>query len=418
MKRFVRTVALVVVMFVTLPLSTRVAQATGSFASLPSGHAYASYTTPAISGILNSGVIIASAGITCTEASTTSTNQVANIAVGSLVSSGTANTVVTNTQTATGGTIQSSVTIQSVSLLAGLVRATKLQTVLTSTASASGVNTAVQQASFGDLSLAGIPLLYNPAPNTKLNLAGLGSVTLNEQSFSNGSTSSNGYMNMIDIHITVANNLLGLPVNTHIVVGHVDTSETIESVPGTAQAESYGLFAGVSSQVVLAPVAPAYTGCAGGSGQSNVTSKMFSFGAISVITDTANGAITSSSRTASAQSTISEPNLLGGLIKATLIVSKANASFSTTGSVSSSVTFSNLTIGGVAQSNNPAPNTSITLPGLGYATLNESAQVLNGTTAIVSEYAIDIHITTAANVFGLGVGTRLIVGASGADVSK
>lgn len=418
MKRFVCTVALVVVIFVTLPLSTLVAQATGSFASLPSGHAYVAYTTPAISGVINSGSVIAPAGITCTKASTASTNQVANIAVGSLVDSGSANTVVTNTQTATSGTIQSSVTVQNVSLLAGLVRATKLQAMLTSTASASGANTTVKQASFSGLSIAGIPLLYNPAPNTKLSLVGLGSVTLNEQSLSNGSTSSNGSVNMIDIHVTVANNLIGLPVNTQIIVGHVDSSETIEPAPGTAQAESYGLFAGVSSQVILAPVAPAYTGCAGGSGQSNVTSKTYSFGSAGVITDTASGSITSSSSTASAQSTISEPNLLGGLIKANLIVSKANASFGTTGSVSSSVTFSNLTIGGVAQSNNPAPNTSITLPGLGYATLNEQAQVLNSTAAIVSEYAIDIHITTAANIFGLGVGARIVIGASVANVSK
>jgi len=405
-------------MFVTLPVSTLVAKAAGSFASLPAGHAYAAATTPTVSTIINSGVVFAPAGLSCTEASTTSTNQVASTSVGSIVSSGAANTDVTNTQTATSGVIQSSVDVRNVNVLAGLIRASELQATIASTASASGASSAVRQTSFSGLSIAGISSPSNPAPNTVRSLSGIGTVTLNEQSLLNGSKSTAGSVNMMDIRVTVANNRFGLPVHSQIVIGHVDSSENIEPAPGTAQAESYGLFVGAGNQVVVSPLAPASTGCAGGSGQTNLASKTLSTGSTGVITDTANGSITSSGSTASGNSTISGLNLFGGLIKADKVISSANSYINSKGSGgSTSVTLINATIAGVAQSQHPAPNTNITIPGLGYATINEPTHILNNTSAIEGVYALDIHVTTAANIFGLAVGARITVAATSTVVN-
>ena len=418
-KCIVRTIALVVAMFVTLPLSTLVAQATGSFASLPAGHAYAEYVSPTVSTIVNSGVVLAPAGISCTEASTTSTNYATNLSVGSLASSSTANTVVTNTQTATDGTIQSSVTIHNVNILAGLIQAPGLQATVASTANASGTSSVVKQASFSGLTIAGVAAPTNPAPNTVRSLLGIGTITLNEQSLSNGSQSTTGSVNMIDIHISVANNLLGLPLNTQIIIGHVDSSENIEPAPMTVQAESYGLYAGASNQVVVSPLAPASTGCAGGSGQTNGASKTLTFGSTGVITDTASGTLTSSGSTATGQSTIAGLNLFGGLIKADKVVANVQSSLSSSGvsSGSTSVTLINATIAGSVQSQHPAPNTAVTLPGLGYVTLNEPTHILNSSNAIEGVYAMDIHVTTPLNAFGLAVGTRITVAAASATIS-
>lgn len=416
-KRIVCTIALIVAMFVTLPLSTSIAKAADSFASLPAGHAYAAYVTPTISTIVNSGVVLAPAGISCTEASTTSTNHASNLSVGSVASSSTANTVVTNTQTATDGMIQSSVTMQNVNLLAGLVQAPVLQATVASTANASGTSSVVKQASFSGLTIAGVAAPTNPAPNTVRSLMGIGTITLNEQSLSNGSQSTVGSVNMIDIRITVANNLLGLPLNAHIIIGHVDSSENIEPTPMTVQAESYGLYAGASNQVVISPLAPASTGCAGGSGQTTLASKTLSFGSTGVITDTASGTLMSSGSTASGQSTIAGLNLFGGLIKADKIVTNAQSALSgSESSGSTSVTLINATIAGNVQSQHPAPNTTVTLPGLGYMTINEPTHILNSTNAIEGVYAMDIHVTTPLNAFGLAVGTRITVAAASATI--
>lgn len=417
-KHIVRTIALVVAMFVTLPLSTLTAKAAGSFASLPAGHAYAEYVTPTVSTIVNSGAVLAPAGISCTEASTTSTNHAANLSVGSIGGSSTANTVVTNTQTATNGTIQSSVTMQNVNLLAGLVQSPSLQATVASTANASGTSSLVKQASFSGLTIAGIAAPTNPAPNTVRNLLGLGTVTLNEQSLSNGSQSTAGSVNMIHIRISVANNLLGLPLGTQIIIGHVDSSENIEPAPMTVQAESYGLYAGAGNQVVVSPLAPASTGCVGGSGQTNLATKTLTFGSTGVITDTASGTLTSSGSTAAGQSTISGLNLLGGLIKADKVVANAQSALSSgVSSGSTSVTIINATIAGNVQSQHPAPNTTITIPGLGYVTLNEPTHILNSTNAIEGVYAMDIHVTTPLNVFGLAAGTRITVAAASTTIS-
>lgn len=418
MRRIVCTVALVVILFVTLPLSASAAKASGYFASLPLGHAYAAYTTPTVSTIVNSGVVFAPAGISCTEASTTSTNQVSNLSVGNVAASGAANTVVENTQTATNGQIQSTVTVRNVNILAGLVKATQLQATVASSASAAGASSTVRQESFSGLVINGTPNNSNPAPNTVKNLAGVGTVTLNEQSLSKSAKSTAGLVNMIDIRVTVANNRFGLPANAQIVIGHVDSSENIEPQPVTAQAGSYGLYAGTGSQVVVSPLAPAYTGCAGGSAQNSLASKnTATIGSVTGITDTANANIAASGSTASGQSAVTGLNLLGGLVKADKVITKANTFFNGTESGSASVTLMNATIAGIVQSQSPAPDTVVTLPGFGYVVLNEQARSFSTSGAIQGVYAMDIHVTAPANIFGLAVGTRIIVGSAYANVS-
>lgn len=417
-KCLVCAITFIMALFVTLPLSTLVARASGAFASLPSGHAYAASTISGISTILTNGAVLAPAGITCTEASTISTNHVDTLSVGSIASSGTANTVVTNTQTATDGLIESSATIQHVSLLAGLVKAHALQVTVTSTANASGASSAVKHVTFSGLTLAGVPLTPNPAPNTVKSLPGLGTITLNEQTLSKSAYASTLSVNMIDIHITVGNNLLGLPVRTQMIIGHVDSSESIEPTPMTVQAESYGLYAGVGNQVVVSPLAPASTGCTGSSDQNTLATHTLPFGSVSAMTDTVTGSVTASGSTASGQATMTGLTLFGGLLTADKVATNANASLTNNGgSGSTSVTLINAAIAGRVQRQQPVPDTTFTLPGLGYVTLNEPVQMLTSTNAIEGVYAMDIHVTTASNVFGLAVGTRITVAAASAIIS-
>ena len=86
---------------------------------------------------------------------------------------------------------------------------------------AGGKRTRAPGFSFVNLKVAGVPVVANMAPNTRLSLPGLGRVTVNEQILpagSGGRTQVNG----LHVVVTIRPNLLGLPVGAEIVVAHAD----------------------------------------------------------------------------------------------------------------------------------------------------------------------------------------------------
>ncbi len=102
--------------------------------------------------------------------------------------------------------------------------------------------------------------------------------------------------------------------------------------------------------------------------------------------------------------------LLGGVIAAnnihTLVTSTASpaGASSTNGS-----TFSGLMVNGTPENNNPAPNTKLSLPGLGSVILNEQSGPFNASNATsIGVVAMDIQISSS-NSLGLVTGTRIVL---------
>ncbi|MEI9932180.1 MAG: choice-of-anchor P family protein [Rhizomicrobium sp.] len=113
-------------------------------------------------------------------------------------------------------------TASDVNLLGGLISATGIQAVAQSSL-AKGVSTGSADGSgFTGLTILGLQLPLNTPPNTQVDLPGIGTVTVNEQTIKNdGSVVVNG------LHIVVSStNLLGLPVGTDLVVAHANASAT------------------------------------------------------------------------------------------------------------------------------------------------------------------------------------------------
>jgi hypothetical protein len=137
--------------------------------------------------------------------------------------------------------------------------------------------------------------------------------------------------------------------------------------------------------------------------------------------DTASGQITSSPSRGAAQasSTDQQVSLLGGLITATTVASSASAAIkgSNTGTTSGSTTLTTATVLGLPVSVNPAPNTTINLPGIGRVVLNEQSSSITASQASMHVNAIHVYVTLA-NLLGLPVGAQIIVGHSEATATR
>ncbi|MBA2388867.1 MAG: hypothetical protein H0V67_01315 [Geodermatophilaceae bacterium] len=126
------------------------------------------------------------------------------------------------------------------------------------------------------------------------------------------------------------------------------------------------------------------------------------------ITTTGNTSVspTQSKTTASAQSV----NVLGGLVTAGAVTAASASSNGTNGLRTSAAgtSFANLKVLGLPVLLSPAPNTRMTLPGVGYVVLNEQTAKINASSASLRVNAIRAVVTTP-NLLGFDVGTTVVV---------
>lgn len=394
----------------------RALAASSTFTSIPSGYAYADYAViPAGAGNTTYGPNIPVA-LNCTTAPSTNTltNSAYNAPLGSLGNSGTGQSTITVNHTPTSETIEASSEVQNLSLFGGLIGASDIHTLVSSTAMPTGA-TSTNSSTFSGLLIAGIPIANNPAPNTTISLPGIGFVVLNEQSGPfNGPASTSISVNMLDVFIT-SSNVLGFAKGTRIIIAHADGANQIVSLTTTA----YGLYASGlgGSTPTIGPIADAGISCEGGSATNGVSGLPSStVGSTGSEVSSASGQITSSGTTATAQNTVSNMNLLGGLVSADKVTTSATASFQGTGSRSGSATFQNATIAGTVLPTNPAPNTRQNLQGIGYVVVNEQYGSNDSSGASETIISLDIYVTQA-NSLGLPIGARIVVSCATASVS-
>jgi len=94
------------------------------------------------------------------------------------------------------------------------------------------------------------------------------------------------------------------------------------------------------------------------------------------------GALSAGKSGAQSVATVGEVNLLGGLIRAARVVALASATNAGSGTISDAngSSFEGLQVNGVPMADDVAPNTRVTLPGVGYVVLNQQIQSASGIT--------------------------------------
>ena len=378
--------------------------------AIADGNAYAARINAGHSS-LTAGPI-APASLSCDTKPATDQNSVASIMLAPIVSSsGTASDMVASSYGSTTVAVQSSSVVQGVSVLGGDITATTVQAVANSGLSNGSASSNANGSMFVGLTVGGHSFSGTPAPNTRVTIAGLGTVTLNEQAMSHNRSVATGItVNMIHVRITQANGF-GLPVGSDIIVGHADSSIATPPVPVTVDASSYALLgtglAG-SGSAKSGPWAPARIPCTGGNASDDLATLTLPFASLGSMADTANGQVSSTGSSASAQSQVQNVNLLAGLIAASTVTTDAAVTLDGSPTRSGSVTIVNGSIAGIPISSSPAPNTTVNIAGLGYVILNEQNGSLGRQSAKIVVNAIHL-VVTMTNSLGLPVGANVII---------
>ncbi len=171
-----------------------------------------------------------------------------------------------------------------------------------------------------------------------------------------------------------------------------------------------------STSNFFGPIAPIWQGCnATPSASANNSTSSASLGSYMTATSTNDVVTTSrsaSSVTSRANSTVEGVNILNGLITASKIVTVANSVGTATDAASNEngSAIAGLVVDGIPISALPAPNTTVSLPGLGYVVLNEESiyNSPNATSANIN--MLHVYITQSNSSAGVSNGTDIVVG--------
>jgi hypothetical protein len=110
-------------------------------------------------------------------------------------------------------------TIESLSILGGLIQGTNVTASAQETLVNGKLTSSVGNSGFGNMTILGVPLPANPPPNTGRALPGLGKVIVNEQIL--GKNPGEGtIVNGLHISVSTPANALKLPVGTQLYFAH------------------------------------------------------------------------------------------------------------------------------------------------------------------------------------------------------
>ena len=210
-------IALGLIVGLTVGLATA-----ASAQSAASGQAYGAYvSTPTAS--FGQSPLAALSNVTDGDISTASADA---LSVAGALSSSFLNSRTVGSAGGAGASAQSVASVANVDLLSGLITAKEVIASATSTSSGSGASSNSNGSTFENLVVAGLPVTSGDAPvapNTRMDLPGVGYVVLNEQiPTGDGVTTSGVTVNMIHVVLT---NLLGAQTG-EVIVGSATSSVT------------------------------------------------------------------------------------------------------------------------------------------------------------------------------------------------
>lgn len=303
---------------------------------------------------------------------------------------------------------RTSATVQNANLLSGLIRATVLRSVSATTHDSTGFHTSAAGTTFTSLVVGGNAIGVNVSPNTRINLAGLGYVIVNEQMARTSATSASLTVNAVHVVVTTVNTL-NLAVGTNIIVAHA-TSGLAGPIHGTLDGQAYGSSVKLGSVVRSGPSFPIYMPCLG----TNGVLRVHSGAGVNVpgvlvsgtIRNTAQGTVGTTSAVGEMTSTVESANVLSSLVQATVVKADAHAaknsgafSFSDSGS-----SFASLSVNGFPLINaNVAANTQLNIAGVGTLYLHRVIRTANS----IEIRMIELVVTQ--NLPGLPAGSDIRV---------
>ena len=368
-----------------------------------SGHAFGTYVS--VGGVVKSGPSAVVALGCGPPAGFRARNSAATVTLGNTLS---ASTLATTESTGDSPTrTATTARAQNANVLGGLVTASAVKAVSITTHDAAGYATDAAGSTFTNLRVLGVPIIGTPAPNTTMQLPGVGRVVLNEQRSTVGTSSAKLTVYAIHAFVTQAN-ALGLPVGTTAVVAGAVSAIT-DPTGGFLNGFAYGTNARVGDLISSGPSFRAYMPCGGTNGmlRSN-TGAGISVPAVitsGTITDTARGSQTATTAHAETTSTLTSVNLLNGYITATGVKADAHAARingKTTLSAAGSRLASIRVNGRALDVSTIEANTTMRLAGVG--TLYLSRRIATSTSLEIRMIEL---ILTPGNSLGLPAGTDI-----------
>lgn len=328
--------------------------------------------------------------------------------------------------------------IAGVSLLGGVIKADNVRANVEAIARGDSSATSAAGTTFSNLVVNGVQY-NNVPPNTRIGLPLVGTgayVILNEQIRSTsgpapGQRSGGTYGASITVNMihVVLPGLLRLPP-TEVIVAHAqaqaDFPQTTTCTPTSAQSVSGHAFvarAGVDAlfglDVLVGHVAIPPTG--GSVTQAFDTLMLPGIGGPTVNSAAASssslGTLSPTNSTATSNASVERLSLLSGAITATLVKTQANSAASSGGASSNptGTQLLNLVVGGKALGNNPPPNTTLNLPGIGFVVFNEQIPDAPspGHTGLTVR-AIHVHVNKLGGVIP---GAEIIVSEAHSDAT-
>src|SRR5271170_1819978 len=284
-----------------------------------------------------------------------------------LISTGVVQSVASSTLDSSMGSSD----VVNLSILGGVITASEIKAVSSSSVDDGVFSFSSEGSIFSGLKVLGLPVSVNVAPNTKINLPLIGSVTLNEQETFVSSTKASLTVNMIHVRIT-----LGANAGTEIIVSQGFSDINTRAAPAAMGGSAYAprLTVGpLTSGSLVYELVPCFG--TGGVVQSDAIAETSLPGIVTTgaVTVTDEGNVTPTETSVQTTSSIAGVNLLSGLLTASAITGVASGT-STTPAVfnfTGGSTLVGLVVAGFpAITDNPPPNTKIEIANLGTLYLN------------------------------------------------
>ncbi len=333
---------------------------------------------------------------------------------GSVTESGLVNTgAVDSTASSTATSSTGSSDVFGINLLDGVIKATEIKAVSTTSFDSSGVfQFSTTGTVLSGLTVLGIPISVNVAPNTVIELPLIGSVTLNEQTTYTSSDEASLTVNMIHVRIT-----LGSSKGTQIIISSASSSVKSRTAPAVVGGYAYApqlVASPISSGPLVLETIPCWGTYGAVESDSVATTSIPGVVTTGTVTVTGMGNINKSETESEATTSIAGINVLSGLVTATAITGDAMAT--TTDGVNFEFTGEN-TFVGLAVAGHPEitvdvkRNSKVVIANLGTLYLNSVTVFADKVRVIPIELVIN-----AENSLGLPIGATLTLGAAEAQL--
>lgn len=313
--------------------------------------------------------------------------------------------------------VRNTSTIKGLSALDGAITADAIKAVSNTSAGKRAIKGSSEGSTLLNLRIAGKSIGANVAPNTRVNLPGVGYVLLKSvKKGGNGKSFGTTTVEMLTIVVT-KNNTFALPVGSRIVVAHARSgfsrSEPEVELGGAAYAaEALATTNAIKNRVGRAAFIT--VGCEGTGGEvkTNNVNALDVAGILSsgTGTTTAYGKQLASGGVARTTATVEDLDLLEGLVTADLVKAVAKDTFENGKRTSSAQgsRFVNLEIAGTTVPVDAEPNTRVKLPGIGYVVVNEQRFPAPSSRERMQVNGLHVFVTKN-NSLGLPVGLQLVV---------